>query len=130
MRTVSMLFRNGGCFGAALPCALFLALMGARSAAADTLSNNLTATTAGTESATGDTWLAASFGTGASAYTLNSVTLLLANTTAGQAAAYIYTDSGLKPGALLGTLVAPTSNSSTVAQATFTISGVALSANT
>src|SRR6266852_4652881 len=119
MRMLSMLFRNSGCFGAALPGALLLALMGAVSAAGDTLSNYLTATTAGTESATGNTWLAASFGTGASAYTLNSVTLLLANSAAGQATAYIYTDGGLKPGALLGTLVSPASYSSTVAQTTF-----------
>lgn len=122
--------RNGDRLGAAALCALSLALMAGRSAAADTLSNNLTATAGGTESAAGSTWLAASFATGASAYTLDSVTLLLANTGSGQATAYIYTDGGLKPGSLAGTLVSPATYSSTLAQTTFTGGGISLSANT
>src|SRR4051794_6043902 len=50
------------------------------------LSNNLGTSTGGTEIATGDSWLAAGFGTDASSYKLTSVTLLLARTSIGGSA--------------------------------------------
>jgi hypothetical protein len=94
------------------------------------LSNNLSATTAGTETASDTTWPTASFGTGSTGYTLNSVTLLLANTTAGQASLSLYSDGTLEPGTALGTLTAPASYSSTLANTTFSVSGLTLAANT
>jgi hypothetical protein len=94
------------------------------------LSNNLSATTAGTETASGTTWLTASFGTGSTSYTLNSVTLLLANTTAGQASLSLYSDGTLEPGTALGTLTAPASYSGALANTTFAASGLTLAANT
>lgn len=98
-------------------------------AKADDLSFNLSNTTAGTETATANRGLTASFGTDASDYNLESVTLLLANTGAGQAELSIYTDGNLEPGSLVGSLVSPTSYSSTLAETIFTASGISLSAN-
>jgi hypothetical protein len=92
---------------------------------AETLSDNLTKTTAGTESATGNTVLAASFGTGASVDTLDSVTLSLGSGSSGQATAYLYSDGGLKPGNMIGTLAA-----SSGAQGTYSGGGATLSPNT
>ena len=93
------------------------------------LSNNLSSPSGGADTATGTNWLTASFNTNASAYTLNNVTLLLANTSAGAAEVDIYADGGLQPGTLLGTLASPGSYSATLANTTFTTSGLSLAAN-
>ena len=99
-------------------------------ARADVLSGSLTGTTGGTETAQGTTWLTASFTTGTSAYRLDSVTLLLAASRSGTAEVDLYSDGGLEPGALLGTLSAPGSYAGTPTATTFTTSGMALTAAT
>jgi hypothetical protein len=71
-------------------CLLTLLLAGGIATKADTISNNLSNTTAGTEAASGSTWLTASFGTGASSDTLSSVTLLLSNPASGVAEVDLY----------------------------------------
>ena len=117
-----------------------LALLGGVPLAAGaqtTLSNNLSNTTGGTDAVTGSTYFTSSFGTGVSAYTLNSITLLLDNSVAGTAGLDIYKDatdyqgnSGLSPGTLVGTLISPASYStSALADTTFTASGITLAAN-
>jgi hypothetical protein len=93
------------------------------------LSDNLSATSAGIETATGQYELTSSFTTGSSASTLTSVTLLLDQITAGSATVKIYSDGGLQPGSLVGTLTSPASYSATLAKTTFTSSGISLSAN-
>lgn len=94
------------------------------------LSNNLSEPTGGTEAATGDTWLTASFGTDTSAYDLTSVTLLLQRTSIGGTAELdIYSDGGLEPGSLLGTLTSPGSISTSLGETTFTASGITLSSD-
>jgi hypothetical protein len=97
--------------------------------AATILSDNLSASPSGAEAATGSTWLTASFGTDASQYVLDSITLLLANPTAGNAEVDVYNDGGLQPGSLIAILAAPALFSTTPAQTTFTANGTTLSAN-
>lgn len=99
-------------------------------AAAVDLSNNLGPATGGTESASGSRYLAASFKTDASPYSLGSVTLLLGNPSAGQATVDIYSSSGLEPSTLVATLISPGAYTTSLSQTTFTTPGVALSANT
>jgi hypothetical protein len=111
----------------ALLVALLVAGFLPASRAGTILSDNLSAASAGTETATGDTWLTSSFGTDSSAYTLSSVTLLLAGS--GQAEVDIYSDGGLQPGSLLGMLVSPGSYSITPTDTTFTTSGITLDAD-
>ena len=94
------------------------------------LSNNLSNASGGTEAATGTTYLAASFGTGTSTYTLDSVTLALAEAVAGTAKVEIFTNGGLEPGTLVGTLTSPSTYSASLASTTFTASGIILSAST
>jgi hypothetical protein len=109
-----------------------LALIGtlpSTSRAGTVLSDNLSATSGGTEAASGSTWLTSSFGTDASSYTLNSVTLLLANSVGGKAEVDLYTDGGLQPGSFVGTLTAPGSYSSSLASTTFTTSGITLASD-
>jgi hypothetical protein len=122
--------RGHGRIGVAL---FALALMGttpeAASAASVVLSENLSAATGGTEAASGGRWLTASFGTDASSYTLESVTLLLANASTGQASLALYTDDGLQPGSLVGTLTSPGSYSNSLTNTTFTASGITLAGN-
>src|SRR5262249_30431251 len=75
--------------------------------------------------------LAASFATDGTTHTLSSVSLLLANPTAGQAEVTIHANSGLEPGAPIAVLVAPVGGyTATASIATFTTTGVALAANT
>ena len=104
--------------------------LGAR-AQATTLSDNLSNATYDIEAVTGSTWAASSFGTDASAYTLDSVTLLLEESSAGTATLDIYSDGGLQPGSLVGTLTASTAYSTTtLSDTTFTASGITLAADT
>lgn len=94
------------------------------------LSDNLSSTTDSEETADATDWLTASFTTGSSAVTLKSVTLLLsADAASDVGTVYIYSDGGLQPAAVVGTLTSPASYSTTLAQTTFTGS-VSLSANT
>lgn len=93
----------------------------------DLLSDNISNSTAGTETASGDSWLTASFGTGGSTYTLQSVTLLLANGSGGVAEVDLYTDGGLQPGSLLETLSSPSRTSTGLTPTTFTSSDATLS---
>ena len=60
---------------------------------------------------------------------LNTVTLLLSASSGGQAQLSLYSDDGLRPGNLIGTLVSPGSYSSTAAHTAFAGTGNALSAN-
>lgn len=96
---------------------------------ADTISDNLSNTTAGTEVASGSTWLTASFGTGVSSSTLANVTLLLSNPATGVAEVDLYSSSLLQPGSLLGKLTSPVSYSTGLSNTTFSSNGLTLSAN-
>jgi PEP-CTERM motif len=104
-------------------------LVSALIANADTISSNLSNATAGTEVASGNTWLTASFGTGTSSDTLSSVTLLLSNPIAGVAEVDLYSNSLLQPGSLVGTLFSPSSYSTGLSNTTFSSNGLTLSAN-
>ena len=98
---------------------------------ADTISNNLTSSSAGVESATGSNWLAGSFTT-SSSVTLGDVILSLADTTAsgGAAEVSVYSDDGLnEPGSLLATLNSVSTLATTLRPQTWTSSGLSLSAN-
>lgn len=96
---------------------------------ADTISSNLTDASAGTETASGSNLLAASFGTGSSSATLEAVTLLLANSTAGAAEVDLYTNSLLGPGSLVTQLAPPATYSAILTDVNFTANGVTLAAN-
>jgi hypothetical protein len=110
--------------------ATFLLCMSAIPAhAATILSDNLSASTSGTESASGSTWITGSFGTDASQYLLDSITLLLANSSTGTAEVDIYDDGGLEPGSLIGVLTPPAVYSTALAQTTFSGNSILLSAN-
>ncbi|WP_165222531.1 choice-of-anchor R domain-containing protein [Aquisphaera insulae] len=115
------------CRLAALAALLFAPAL----ARADTiLSDNLSNASAGTESITGDTWLAASFGTDSSAYSLASVTLRLERTSIkGSVEVQVFDDGGLQPGNLVGTLTGPADVPSSPSDVTFSASGITLSAS-
>ncbi len=117
----------------AIPRLSMLALFGLAtfSVRAADLADNLGKTTSGSESVTVDRWLAASFKTDAvTTYQLSSVTLLLANPTAGEAELDLHSDGGLEPGAFIATLISPASFSITSEATTFSATGLALDANT
>ncbi|OJW18916.1 MAG: hypothetical protein BGO49_17865 [Planctomycetales bacterium 71-10] len=102
----------------------------ADSTAGVVLADNLSETSGGAYSATGDSWLASSFGTDGSSYILQSVTLMLSrDSIGGEAAVDVYTDGGLEPGSLVATLAGPASVPGSSGPATFTASGVLLQAN-
>ena len=93
------------------------------------LSSNITNASGGVETSTGTTYNAASFSTGTSAYTLNSVDLLLASTS-GTATVEILTDTANQPGTLVGTLTSPSTYATTATSTAFTsTAGIALAAN-
>ena len=96
---------------------------------ADTLSDNLGALTNYTEVASGSSWVTASFGTGASSYSLADVILLLSNPASGNAQVDLYSTVGGHPGSLLTTLNSPSSYSSTLSNTTFNSTGYLLSPN-
>ncbi|HSU31624.1 MAG TPA: choice-of-anchor R domain-containing protein [Bryobacteraceae bacterium] len=104
-------------------------LISAALAHADLLSDNASNSTDGTETASGDRWLTASFGTGGSPYKLQSVTLLLANTSGGVAEVDLYTDGGLQPESLLETLRPPSSTAADLTPTTFISDNATLSPN-
>ena len=111
---------------------LAFALLGLSSAVqADViLADNLAQATGGSDSATGTSWLAASFSTDGSAYTLSSLTLELARTSiSGTAVVDLYSDGGLEPGSLLATLTTSTT-STTAAPVVFTGTAGTLLADT
>src|SRR4051812_22486649 len=96
-------FRNACAAPAILGLVMALAPLGITRAV--TLSDNLSATSAGAGSVTSDTWLANSFKTDASSHVVSSVTLLLKESTAGSATLSIFSDDGLdEPGALFAVL--------------------------
>lgn len=111
---------------------LFLYLVGATidSHAATILTDNLSATSAGSDSVSDNVLLAADFSTDSSAYGLSSVTLLLREESVGTASLNLYSDNGGIPGFLLGTLTSSGSYSSNLADTVFTASGITLAANT
>src|SRR6476469_5579063 len=85
---------------------------------ADTLSNNLSASTADTEVVSGSTWIAGGFKTDASSYQLSSATLLISNSVPGVATLDVY--SGIvQPSLFLGALDSPGNYSSILAETTF-----------
>ena len=90
-------------------------------------SDNLADAAGGVETVTGSEQRAASFNTGSAAVTLTTVTLPIAMTTAGTLKVSVYTDAGLQPGTLVGTLTAPSAYS---AAGTAFTGSVALSADT
>ena len=132
MKPIASFRRGFAKYRSLLLCAL--AVVGATpltASAQDTLlSDNLSATTSSSEAASGSTVLTASFATDDSTYNLTSVTLLLANPSAGQARLDLYSDGGLEPGSLVASLTPPDSYSDTLAETTFTASDVSLSPNT
>src|SRR5947209_225452 len=79
------------------------------------LSDNLSNSTTGTEAATGTHWLTSSFATDSSSHSLTSITLRLSNPISGTATLALYSNGGLQPGSLVGTLTSPASYSSTLA---------------
>jgi hypothetical protein len=115
----------------ALPALAFLfASQRPTQAAVTVYADNLSKTTAATESASGTRRLTSSFTTGADATYLQSVTLLLANPTTGQATVSVYTNGILSPSTLVGTLTSPASYTSGTSETTFTASGIPLAAGT
>ena len=92
--------------------------------------NDLAAANGGSESASGSNWLTATFTTDSSSYTQLSATLLLSNPTAGAAELDFYSDGGLQPGSQLAVLSSPASYASSLSNATFSKSGISLTANT
>jgi hypothetical protein len=95
------------------------------------LADNLASATGGTADVTGDVWYAASFATDASAYTLSSVVLMLQETEAPlDVRVDLYSDGGLEPGSLLGSLSASGALSTGLEPVTFTASGLGLAADT
>lgn len=104
-------------------------------ARASVLSDNLSALSFSSETATGDHWLAASFGTDATYYTLTSVVLRMALVAGSGSPAQIdiYTSTGTgigQPGVLLGSLTGPASLPTSTSDVTFTASGTVLSPST
>jgi hypothetical protein len=91
------------------------------------LTTNLERPSAGTEPVTTVRWLAASFRTpAASNLQLDSVTLLLANTSPGTPALEVFSDGSLEPGSLIGALAPPAAVGDSPERATFTADGIAL----
>jgi hypothetical protein len=85
---------------------------------ADTLSNNLSASTTDTEVVSGSTWIAGGFKTDASSYQLSSATLLISNSVPGVATLDAY--SGIaQPSLFSGILDSPGNYSSGLAETTF-----------
>ena len=110
-------------------CLLFAASMGL--ANATTLSNNLSAPTNYTELVYGSNWTTASFGTGTSASTLTSATLLLQLDMGNVMNLDLYSDRNGQPGSLVGALTGPSSyNPDTYVPTVFSGNGLSLSANT
>ena len=85
----------------------------------DTLSDNSTATSGGTNVASGKTVLAAKFYAPV-ANTLSSVAILMSATSNASSVVSIYSDSSGHPGSLLGTLTNPATYTSSLALNTFT----------
>lgn len=111
---------------------LALLIAGPLAVKADTISNNLSSTSAGTEAATGDTWLATSFTTAVASTTLDSVTLALGNLTSSSVMAQlaVYADDGLnEPGTEIGVLTTASAYASTLGGVTFSGGNLALSAD-
>ena len=116
--------------GVVLALLAFCSLPRSARAAGVVLSDNITGVASGgTEAATGSTWLASSFGTGNATYEFDNVTLLLQNPVAGAAVVQIYTDGGLQPGSLVGTLTSPSSYLGPLVETTFTADGITLAAD-
>lgn len=101
-----------------------------QASAATILSSNISNVTTDIETASGSTWLAASFGSGPTALSLTSATLLLrGSATNAVAQLSLYTDAGLVPGSLVATLTSPVTYSTSLASTIFASSGVTLTAN-
>lgn len=104
---------------------------GAATRADYSLSNNLSGTSGGVESATGTNLIAAGFGSGTTGGQLSSVTLSIAQVLSSTAEVDLYADDGLdEPGTKIAALTLSGSLSSTLANTTFTASNVTLAANT
>lgn len=96
---------------------------------ATTISDNLANAAASTEFIGGDTWVAAEFATDNVTYTLDSITLLIANRSPGTAELDVYNTVALKPGALVGSLLPPGSYTSFLSQTAFAGNQITLEAN-
>ena len=117
------LARRAGCLLVAT------ALVGGAARADYSISNNLAAASGGTEAATGATYLAASFGSGAGGQ-LAAVTLKVGATAGSVAELDLYADDGLnEPGAAIGRLTLAGTVGATPAAVTCTATGITLAAN-
>lgn len=113
-----------------LPSILLLGALWPALGAADILSDNTSNTSGGDFLATDTNWQAQRFTTDAQSYSLTAVTLrMLRDTGSGAAQVRIFSDSSGNPGAVVGTLTPPGSYSDTLADTTFTASGITLQAN-
>jgi hypothetical protein len=95
-----------------------------------TFFDDLSATNGGSYAISGSTYEAGEFTTDSSTYNTLTVALFMSQTTAGTAQLDLYTNSGIQPGTLVSTFTSPTSFSSSLASATFTLSGLSLTAST
>ncbi|WP_165072731.1 choice-of-anchor R domain-containing protein [Paludisphaera rhizosphaerae] len=119
------------CCGAGALLAFVLLGLSSAAQADIILADNLSQTTGGADAVTGASWLAASFQTDGSAYSLSSLTLDLARTSIGGSVVVdLYTDGDLEPGSLLATYSADSSISTTASPIVFSIYDMILSANT
>src|SRR5436190_8780167 len=105
-----------------------LIFLSTHAGAAVILSDNLPTITAGTETVSGNTWLAGSFGTGVDVLTSLSATLLISSAaTTDSVELCLYSDGGLEPGNQLAT--SPLSLSTYLSPAVFNASGLNVAAN-
>ena len=95
--------------------ALFLT----EAATSTTLSNNLSNSVAGTEELSGQTWVAASFATDASAYSFSGMTLLISGTSGSSVSLQLFSDAFSQPGRPLLTLSAASPLSPTLTATSF-----------
>ncbi|MBI5759474.1 MAG: hypothetical protein HZA46_13220 [Planctomycetales bacterium] len=95
-----------------------------------TFFDDLSAANGGSYAVSDATYEAGQFTTDSSTYNNLTVSLLMSQTTAGTAQLDLYTNSGIQPGTLIATFTPPASFSSSLANATFTLSGLSLTAST
>lgn len=96
---------------------------------ADDLANNLDQSSAGVEYASGEKILAARFDTDEESHTLSSISIEIAVPAGAEVSLQLYSDQGIEPGGLLGSLSAPASLPTSLGVATFQASNISLDAS-